>query len=66
MVDGTFMKSSYGGTLFTASTMDASNNIFPLAFGVGDSENDEAWQWFFTKLRESYGAREGNLLQFFT
>ena len=66
VVDGTFMKASYGGTLFTASTMDASNNIFPLAFGVGDSENDEAWQWFFTKLRESYGAREGNLLQFFT
>ena len=42
VVDETFMKSSYGGTLFTASTMDACNNIFPLTFGVGDSENDEA------------------------
>ena len=59
VVDGTFMKSLYGGTLFTASTMDACNNIFPLAFGVGDSENDEAWHWFFTKLRETYGTREG-------
>ncbi|KAM6541244.1 hypothetical protein CsatB_005691 [Cannabis sativa] len=58
VVDGTFMKSSYRGTLFTASTMDASNNIFPLAFGVGDSENDEAWEYFFTKLKETYGERK--------
>ncbi|KAM6580868.1 hypothetical protein CsatA_004642 [Cannabis sativa] len=61
VVDGTFMKSSYRGTLFITSTMDASNNIFPLAFGVGDSENDEAWEYFFTKLKETYGERKANL-----
>ncbi|KAM6558965.1 hypothetical protein CsatA_028204 [Cannabis sativa] len=41
------------------STMDANNNIFILAFGIGDSENDCSWEWFFTKLRETFGDREG-------
>ncbi|KAM6554058.1 hypothetical protein CsatB_014820 [Cannabis sativa] len=59
VTDGTFLKTSFGGTLFTASTMDANNNIFILAFGIGDSENDCSWEWFFTKLRETFGDREG-------
>ncbi|XP_062099990.1 uncharacterized protein LOC133805857 [Humulus lupulus] len=59
VIDGTYLKTSFGGTLFTASTMDANNNIFPLAFGIGDSENDSSWLWFFTKLKETYGEREG-------
>ncbi|XP_062089136.1 uncharacterized protein LOC133795694 [Humulus lupulus] len=46
-------------TLFTASTMDANNNIFPLAFGIRDSENESSWLWFFTKLKETYGEKEG-------
>ncbi|XP_062085620.1 uncharacterized protein LOC133791718 [Humulus lupulus] len=58
VIDGTYLKTSFGGTLFTASTMDANNNIFPLAFGIGDSENDSSWLWFFTKLKETYGERE--------
>ncbi|KAM6553416.1 hypothetical protein CsatB_014178 [Cannabis sativa] len=49
VVDDTFLKKTYGGTLFTASTMDANNHIFILAFGIGDSENDSSWQWFFNK-----------------
>ncbi|XP_062112465.1 uncharacterized protein LOC133823619 [Humulus lupulus] len=59
VIDGTYLKTSFGGTLFTASTMDANNNIFPLAFGIGDSENDSSWLWFFTKLKETYREREG-------
>ncbi|XP_060960652.1 uncharacterized protein LOC133031220 [Cannabis sativa] len=58
VVDGTFLKTTYGGTLFTASTMDANNHIFILAFGIEDSENDSSWEWFFNKLRETFGEIE--------
>ncbi|KAK1399127.1 SWIM-type domain-containing protein [Heracleum sosnowskyi] len=58
VVDGTFLKSSYGGTLLVATTQDAGGKIFPLAFGVVDSENDKSWEWFFEKFRKAYGGRE--------
>ncbi|XP_055960976.1 uncharacterized protein LOC126672216 [Mercurialis annua] len=59
VVDGTFLKVAYGGTLLTAATQDAANKIFPLAFCVVDSENDDSWEWFFKKIRETFGMREG-------
>lgn len=34
----------------TASGQDANFQVFPLAFGVVDSENDEAWTWFLQKV----------------
>ncbi|KAM6598443.1 hypothetical protein CsatA_018052 [Cannabis sativa] len=59
VTDRTFLKTSFGRTLFTASTMDANNSIFVLAFGIGDSDNDCSWEWFFTKLRKTFRDREG-------
>ncbi|XP_062085757.1 uncharacterized protein LOC133791865 [Humulus lupulus] len=59
VVDGTFLKNAHGGTLFSASTLDPNNNIFVLAFGIADSENDNSWLWFFSKLRDTYGEPEG-------
>ncbi|XP_062081032.1 uncharacterized protein LOC133785833 [Humulus lupulus] len=41
-----------------ASTLDRNNNIFVLAFGIADSENDNSWLWFFSKLRDTYGEPE--------
>ncbi|XP_062085649.1 uncharacterized protein LOC133791748 [Humulus lupulus] len=58
VVDGTFLKSAYGGTLLSASAQDARGKIFPLAFYMEDSENNKSWEWFFTKLRAAYGVRE--------
>ncbi|XP_050217696.1 protein FAR1-RELATED SEQUENCE 5-like [Mercurialis annua] len=57
-VDGTFLKSTYGGTLLTASTQDSGGKIFPLAFCVVDSENDESWQYFFEKIKGAFGEKE--------
>ena len=51
-VDGTFLKSKYLGTLFVAMSKYGTNQISPLAFGIGDSENDASWEWFLTKLYE--------------
>ncbi|KAK6123079.1 hypothetical protein DH2020_043182 [Rehmannia glutinosa] len=59
VVDGTFLKTSYGGTLLSARTQDGNESILSLAFSVVDSENDGSWVWFFTKIRQTFGLREG-------
>ncbi|KAL6350436.1 hypothetical protein AAG906_004387 [Vitis piasezkii] len=51
-VDGTFLKSKYLGTFFMVYS---NNQIYPLAFGIGDSENDASWEWFLTKLYNVIG-----------
>ena len=47
VVDGTFLKTKFGGMLLIASTQDAAGKIFLIAFAVVDSENDSSWIWFF-------------------
>jgi hypothetical protein len=42
-LDGTFLKGKYFGTMFVAACQDGENQIYPLAFGMGDSENDASW-----------------------
>ena len=55
VVDGTFLKSKYLGTLFVAASKDGNNQIYSLDFGIGDSENDASWEWFLTKLYDVIG-----------
>lgn len=50
VVDGTHLSGKYKGVLLTASREDANFQVFPLAFAVVDSENDDSWTWFFEKL----------------
>lgn len=52
IIDGTHLKGKYNGCLLTASAQDGNFQIFPVAFGIVDSENDQAWTWFFCKLLE--------------
>ncbi|KAK3188651.1 hypothetical protein Dsin_028212 [Dipteronia sinensis] len=54
-IDGTFLKCKHQGTLFIATSLDGNNQVYPLAFGIGDSENDQSWHWFFTKLHGLIG-----------
>ncbi|XP_038711808.1 protein FAR1-RELATED SEQUENCE 6-like [Tripterygium wilfordii] len=51
VVDGTHLKGKYMGTLFVVAAQDGNKKIYPVAFGVGDSENNASWEWFFEKLR---------------
>ena len=54
-VDETFLKGKYRGSMFVAAAKDGNNQIYPLAFGVMDSENDQSWCWFMTKLCSCIG-----------
>ncbi|XP_022562547.1 uncharacterized protein LOC111208095 [Brassica napus] len=51
VVDGTFLNGKYKGTLLTALAQDGNFQIFPIAFAVVDTENDDSWHWFFTQLK---------------
>ncbi|XP_048600019.1 uncharacterized protein LOC125580089 [Brassica napus] len=44
VVDGTSLKGKFGGCLLSASAQDGNFQVFPLAFAVVDSENDDAWE----------------------
>ena len=50
IIDGTHLKGKFAGCLLTASAQDGNYQIFPIAFGIVDSENDQSWTWFFNKL----------------
>ncbi|XP_013624977.1 PREDICTED: uncharacterized protein LOC106331199 [Brassica oleracea var. oleracea] len=50
VVDGTFLKRKYKGVLLVATSLDENSNLYPISFGVVDSENDLAWNWFMRQL----------------
>ncbi|XP_048611954.1 uncharacterized protein LOC125586173 [Brassica napus] len=50
VVDGTFLKSKYKGVLLVATALDGNSSLYPIVFGVVDSENDLAWNWFMRQL----------------
>ncbi|KAL3642159.1 hypothetical protein CASFOL_012974 [Castilleja foliolosa] len=54
-IDGTFLRGKYGGTLLLATAMDGNKQLYPIAFGIVDSENNESWNWFLSKLHEIIG-----------
>ncbi|KAM3326074.1 hypothetical protein P3S67_001200 [Capsicum chacoense] len=58
MVDSTFLKAKYRGVLMIVVSKDGNNNIFPLAFGISDSENNESYNWFLNQLRHAIGVLE--------
>ncbi|XP_038717254.1 uncharacterized protein LOC120010540 [Tripterygium wilfordii] len=58
VVDGTHLKGKYLGTLFVATALDENEQIYPVAFGIGDYENNASWQWFFKKLRDAIAVED--------
>ncbi|XP_062114008.1 uncharacterized protein LOC133825021 [Humulus lupulus] len=51
-IDGTHLKNQFGGNLLIATAQDGNFQIYPLAFGIVDYENDASWNWFLTCLRD--------------
>ncbi|XP_019258190.1 PREDICTED: protein FAR1-RELATED SEQUENCE 4-like [Nicotiana attenuata] len=58
VVDATFLKSKFHGVLMISVSKDANNQIFPLAFGIAESENNNSYEWYFSELRNAIGSRE--------
>ncbi|XP_050935686.1 uncharacterized protein LOC127144160 [Cucumis melo] len=56
-IDETSLKNKYSGTLLSASTFNANDHIFPLAFCVVDSENNSFSTWFCNQLKRIIGGR---------
>ncbi|KAM6586279.1 hypothetical protein CsatA_008884 [Cannabis sativa] len=51
-VDGSFLKTRYGGQMLCPVALDAGSHIFPIAFAIVGSENHNSWTYFMRKLKE--------------
>ncbi|KAL8029114.1 hypothetical protein ABFX02_14G207050 [Erythranthe guttata] len=57
----TVLKNKYLGALLFATGFDGDGELFPLAFGVVDEENDETWMWFLSQLHNLLETNTGNM-----
>ncbi|XP_019234840.1 PREDICTED: uncharacterized protein LOC109215262 [Nicotiana attenuata] len=55
VVDGSFLKAAYKGTILTACTQEGAGKILPLAYAIVDSENNKSWEWFFVQIKGTFG-----------
>ncbi|XP_070020933.1 uncharacterized protein [Nicotiana sylvestris] len=51
-----YMFYAYGSSISVSN--DANNQIFPLAFGIAESENNNSYEWYFSQLRNAIGSCE--------
>ncbi|XP_021771757.1 uncharacterized protein LOC110735887 [Chenopodium quinoa] len=58
-IDGTHLYGNYKGTLLVATSVDASFQVFPLAFAVVEGENTSSWSWFLGCIRVHVTQRDG-------
>ncbi|KAK2644871.1 hypothetical protein Ddye_020066 [Dipteronia dyeriana] len=57
-IDGTHLKGKFSGIMFVAICLDANNQVFPLACGFGDVEDEMSWTWFLNELKNAIGSPE--------
>ncbi|XP_048490075.1 uncharacterized protein LOC104886319 [Beta vulgaris subsp. vulgaris] len=50
-VDACFLKTFLGGQLLSAVGRDGNEQMYPIAWAVVESENNESWQWFFDHIQ---------------
>lgn len=59
VIDRAHLRGRYAGCLLTASAQDGNFQIFLMAYAIVDSENDKAWEWFFSVLKRIIPDEEG-------
>ena len=49
-VDGAHLKGDYGGVLLSAVSLDANNEIFPIAYAIVSVEDKDNWSFFLWNI----------------
>ncbi|KAL6527389.1 hypothetical protein OROGR_016479 [Orobanche gracilis] len=62
IVDGAHLKGRNKGILFVAVTIDANEQVYPLAYSVGPLENDASWKWFLERVYAAYGCTQNTVI----
>ncbi|GJT87824.1 mutator type transposase [Tanacetum coccineum] len=62
--DGTFMKGPFPGQLLTAVGVDPNNGIYPLAYGIVETESRDSWTWFLQHLKEDLDLQDNSNFTF--
>ena len=57
-IDSSHMSGAYKDAIFSATSYDANDSVFPLAIGVMSSENYEDWSWFLKNLKKVIGDKK--------
>ncbi|XP_076931811.1 uncharacterized protein LOC143597102 [Bidens hawaiensis] len=58
-LDACHLKGRFNGVLVGATGVDGNNSIFPMAYGVLESENKKSWIWFLELLKKTIGTPNG-------
>ncbi|GJR38918.1 mutator type transposase [Tanacetum coccineum] len=65
-LDGGFMRGQYHGQMLTVVGVDANNGIYPVAYGIVESENQYYWTWFLTCLANDFDLFSNSIFTFIT
>ncbi|XP_016172531.1 uncharacterized protein LOC107614918 [Arachis ipaensis] len=49
-LDGTFLKTQFGGQILAAVAQDANHHIYVIAWAIVEIENTDTWKWFLEML----------------
>uniref|UniRef100_A0AB38Z7H9 DBD protein n=1 Tax=Paeonia suffruticosa TaxID=45171 RepID=A0AB38Z7H9_PAESU len=50
-LDTLSLNSKYPSELLTATSLDGNDGIFPVAFAIVDTVDDDSWRWFLSQLK---------------
>ncbi|GJV67247.1 mutator type transposase [Tanacetum coccineum] len=62
--NATFMKGPFPGQLLIAVGVDPNNGIYPLAYGIVETESRESWTWFLQHLKEDLDLQDNSNFTF--
>ncbi|CAI9293844.1 unnamed protein product [Lactuca saligna] len=59
VIDACHLKEKFNGVLAAATSIDDNHGMFPVAYGVLESENKNSWTWFLKSLEKAIGTPDG-------